>query len=336
MKLQPVYRITVFVPPADLARLKQGILAVDDLAAGGYAEGMWESAADEQYRVLPGTRSVQGQGGERVQQPTVRLEFCIPRGVPGDRERLQRLLDEAAKLGMYVHIGLPYNENWWTAITQSDAQVANYLQTIGQNCINYMRSVTWQKHSAFGGWYIPYEIEQYDWGRTQARVDMITTWLKGLSDVAIETSGREPSVSTYFSEMGTGQQLAVGQLGHGHAARDDAAVAPHLEIAHAHLRQAACGHHVGVADDGIAVAIHEDEDFRIGVDAVQQGLLDLVFFYRVLRTGCGGNGGQKAPDSASSNHSAQPRGDTCSHSGGSGANLPITSNCTKAMAFNTR
>ena len=41
----------------DLARLKQGILAVDDLAAGGYAEGMWESAADEQYRVLPGTRS---------------------------------------------------------------------------------------------------------------------------------------------------------------------------------------------------------------------------------------------------------------------------------------
>lgn len=121
---------------------------------------------------------------------------------------LQRLLDEAAKLGIYVHIGLPYNENWWTAITQSDAQVANYLQTIGQNCIHYMRSVTWQKHSAFGGWYIPYEIEQYDWGRTQARVDMITTWLKGLSDVAIETSGREPSVSTYFSEMGTGQQLA--------------------------------------------------------------------------------------------------------------------------------
>ncbi|WP_312914381.1 hypothetical protein [Stenotrophomonas sp.] len=92
MKLQPVYRITVFVPPADLARLKQGILAVDDLAAGGYAEGMWESAADEQYRVLPGTRSVQGQGGERVQQPTVRLEFCIAR----DAQRLQRLLHAIA------------------------------------------------------------------------------------------------------------------------------------------------------------------------------------------------------------------------------------------------
>ena len=93
MKLQPVYRITVFVPPADLARLKQGILAVDDLAAGGYAEGMWESAADEQYRVLPGTRSVQGQGGERVHQPTVRLEFCIAR----DAQRLQRKPDKRFK-----------------------------------------------------------------------------------------------------------------------------------------------------------------------------------------------------------------------------------------------
>ncbi len=92
MKLLPVYRITVFVPPAGLAALKQGILAVDDLAAGGYADGMWESDAHEQFRVLDGTRSVQGQGGERVYQPSVRLEFCIPR----DAQRLQDLLGAIA------------------------------------------------------------------------------------------------------------------------------------------------------------------------------------------------------------------------------------------------
>lgn len=95
LRLHPVYRITVFVPPARLDALKRGILAVDDLAAGGYADGMWESAPGrEQFRTLPGTTSAVGAAGEQVSEPTVRLQFCIPRGVPGDRERLQRLLDE--------------------------------------------------------------------------------------------------------------------------------------------------------------------------------------------------------------------------------------------------
>ena len=121
---------------------------------------------------------------------------------------LQRLMDEAAKVGIGVHIGLPYNDNWWTEITKSDRKVANYLQRISQHCTAWMRSVTWQNHEAFAGWYIPYELEQYDWGRSQARLDMLANWLKQLSDVAIETSGTEPSVSTYFSVMGTGEQLA--------------------------------------------------------------------------------------------------------------------------------
>ncbi|WP_305806375.1 hypothetical protein [Stenotrophomonas sp. YIM B06876] len=91
MRLQPVYRIVVFVPPAHLDALKRGILAVDTLAAGGYEHGMWESAPGyEQYRALAATTPVQGRAGERVREPTVRLEFCIPR----DPERLQRLLQD--------------------------------------------------------------------------------------------------------------------------------------------------------------------------------------------------------------------------------------------------
>lgn len=91
MQLYPIYRITVFVPPAQLEALKQGILAVDDLAAGGYAHGMWESApGQEQFRVLQGTQSAIGGAGELVRASTVRLEFCIPR----DSQRLQRILDE--------------------------------------------------------------------------------------------------------------------------------------------------------------------------------------------------------------------------------------------------
>lgn len=91
MKLHPVYRITVFVPPAHLEALKAGILSVDPLAAGGYAAGMWESAPGrEQFRVLDGTASASGRSGELVREPSVRLEFCIPR----DPTRLQRLLTQ--------------------------------------------------------------------------------------------------------------------------------------------------------------------------------------------------------------------------------------------------
>jgi Uncharacterized protein conserved in bacteria len=70
MQLQPVYRVIVFVPPEALATLKQGIVAADPLVAGGYAEGMWESApGQEQFRVLEGTQSAAGSAGERVTLP---------------------------------------------------------------------------------------------------------------------------------------------------------------------------------------------------------------------------------------------------------------------------
>ncbi len=121
---------------------------------------------------------------------------------------LQTLLDESARLGIGVHIGLPYNQNWWTAIDQSNPdQVYNYMQMIGQSAVAYMRSVNWQQHAAFAGWYVPYELEQYNWART-SRIDIVADWLKMLSDVSIETCGREPTVSTYFSEIAEPQALA--------------------------------------------------------------------------------------------------------------------------------
>ena len=93
MPLLPVYRVTVFVPPEALPALKQGIVAADPLVAGGYAEGMWESApGQEQFRVLEGTQGTVGQPGELVRLPSVRLEFCLPR----DDARLQKVLDAVA------------------------------------------------------------------------------------------------------------------------------------------------------------------------------------------------------------------------------------------------
>ncbi len=96
MRLKPVYRITVFVPPAHLEALRRGILAVDPLGDGRYDQVMWTSApAEEQFRPLPGATPAQGRVGELERVPSVRLEFAIAR----DPELLQRMIEQ----GIHAH-----------------------------------------------------------------------------------------------------------------------------------------------------------------------------------------------------------------------------------------
>ena len=96
MELLPVYRITVFVPPAHLQALKDGICAADPLRLGHYEHVMWTSAlGEEQFRPLPGAVPAQGKVGELECGATVRLEFSIPR----DPARLRHVLEQ----GVYLH-----------------------------------------------------------------------------------------------------------------------------------------------------------------------------------------------------------------------------------------
>lgn len=96
MTLQPMWRVSVQVPPAALAAVREGILAVDALAAGGYDSGLFEQAAGiEQYRPLPGTAAAQGQAGQLQRLPSVCLSFHLP----CDAQRLQRIVE----LGIRPH-----------------------------------------------------------------------------------------------------------------------------------------------------------------------------------------------------------------------------------------
>lgn len=96
MQLIPVYRITVFVPPAHLEALKAGILAVDALAIGDYREVLWTAAPGfEQFRPDAGANPTLGTPGELTSSESIRLEFSIPR----DAERLRRVIVD----GIHAH-----------------------------------------------------------------------------------------------------------------------------------------------------------------------------------------------------------------------------------------
>ncbi|WP_066097315.1 hypothetical protein [Xanthomonas massiliensis] len=96
MQLVPVYRITVFVPPAHLDALKRGICAVDPLGAGAYDQVMWiQVPGEEQFRPLPGAHPTLGNVGQLERASSVRLEFAIPR----DPERLRRVIEQ----GIHPH-----------------------------------------------------------------------------------------------------------------------------------------------------------------------------------------------------------------------------------------
>lgn len=94
MRLHPVYRVTVFVPPSRLRALQDAIVAVDPLRFGDYDQGMWVSACgEEQFRPLPAARPAQGVPGALARLPSVRLEFVLPR----DPALLERVLREGVR-----------------------------------------------------------------------------------------------------------------------------------------------------------------------------------------------------------------------------------------------
>jgi hypothetical protein len=89
MHLQPVYRVTVYVPPESL----ETVLAAADEAAPmriGRYEGVahWSASGTERFRPMAGADPTVGTPGVESRVPTVLLEVVIPR----DDELLERVL----------------------------------------------------------------------------------------------------------------------------------------------------------------------------------------------------------------------------------------------------
>ncbi|MET3512457.1 hypothetical protein ABIC63_000217 [Pseudacidovorax sp. 1753] len=116
---------------------------------------------------------------------------------------LQMLFDEAARQGMGVRLGLPYDERWWTTLgaKQPEALPA-FLDQTRERSLAAMRSEPWPAHAAFRGWYLPYEIDQYNWA-TPERRRLLTAWLRELAAEPLKRSQPRLAVSTFYSRLPT-------------------------------------------------------------------------------------------------------------------------------------
>ena len=128
---------------------------------------------------------------------------------------LGQIFDEAARHGMGVHVGLPYDQRWWNVLaTPDDEALARYLDLTREQGLAYMRTAPWSARRNFRGWYLPYELEQYNWA-SAPRQALLWPWLDAFARAALGNSGRAPSISTYFSRLGgsgTLEQLWRGIL----------------------------------------------------------------------------------------------------------------------------
>ncbi|MNK16336.1 hypothetical protein D3C87_344980 [compost metagenome] len=122
---------------------------------------------------------------------------------------LRTLFDEAERQGLGVHVGLPYDQRWWDMLAGTDhAALAAYLDHTRERGVAYMQEARWPDRRAFRGWYLPYELEQYNWASSE-RQALLMPWLDAYSRAAQATSRGVPCVSTYHSRLPTDGSLAT-------------------------------------------------------------------------------------------------------------------------------
>jgi hypothetical protein len=209
--------------PANLARRRmlQALASVPVLAlpASGLLPGpfdasflqIWRSHLDwtaAQWRAW--FAAMRGLGCREVIVQWVALE-----NVPGAWRlaagTLGLLLDSAREQGLGLRLGLPYDGRWWNVLRGADdSELVAYLDATGVAMRGFLEAapeaIAAARHAAFSGWYLPYEIEQYNWS-TPARTALLLPWLQGLANVVNRGTTAPLAVSTYYSQLPTAGRL---------------------------------------------------------------------------------------------------------------------------------
>jgi len=92
--MEKAYRITVFVPPAQLEELIASITRVLPENDCKYGEGFWwSSPGTEQFRPFEGSDPTSGSVGELSRLDSIELQFVVPR----DDELLNQLIEDGIR-----------------------------------------------------------------------------------------------------------------------------------------------------------------------------------------------------------------------------------------------
>lgn len=92
--MEKAYRITVFVPPAQLEEVLASITKVLPSNFGKYREVFWwSSPGTEQFRPTEGSNPTSGSVGELSRMESIELQFVVPRNT----ELLNQVIDDGIR-----------------------------------------------------------------------------------------------------------------------------------------------------------------------------------------------------------------------------------------------
>lgn len=112
---------------------------------------------------------------------------------------LQQLFTAARENDLRIRVGLPFQQRWWQAIGADDATLQAFLADSLAHARSWLAQAPWAQQPAFGGWYLPYELEQFHWA-DPARQQWLAQWLHGLAQAA-SARGGDCAISCYFSRL---------------------------------------------------------------------------------------------------------------------------------------
>lgn len=121
---------------------------------------------------------------------------------------IQLLFEEGQKNGIGIRVGLPYNEGWWNALSgKGTRRISDFLERTQAICIETLNTSRWPKQPGFRGWYLPYELDQYNWATPERRA-LLLPWLSAIAETSAKRSSEPLALSTFYSRLPTEGTLA--------------------------------------------------------------------------------------------------------------------------------
>ncbi|MEJ5367356.1 MAG: DUF4434 domain-containing protein [Bryobacteraceae bacterium] len=125
------------------------------------------------------------------------------------------LLDAARRRRMRLLVGLPYQSDWWRRIEEDAPQALGRIVARARSFASSSSARQWARHPAFGGWYLPEEIDDDHWLPAPRRralagaLDQLAGAVHPLSASGFTNRASSPhELAEFWREMAARRRLA--------------------------------------------------------------------------------------------------------------------------------